>query len=201
MCMVGPGSAARVDRMKVHSAITYQRLGMRSGLGSQENHHFFIRSSFKAHWAWSNELKKLQFDRLEKKLWRGQSWSTIVYCQMRKSLICTKSCQNSILKAPIAWTYPRVDQIWSQIKKWVSEKNGDFQVGFFQAALSSGGLDVKVVGWKAALAQPTMVWQIFEKNQLFVLRPDLPHFKGCPEDWRSWNQNLRTFFWWGWICI
>ena len=35
-----------------------------------------------------------------------------------------------------------MDQIWSQIKKWVSEKNGDFQVGCFQVALSSGGLDL-----------------------------------------------------------
>ena len=82
---------------------------------------------------------------MEKKLRRGQSWSTIVYYQMRKSLVGTKSCQNSILKAPIAWTYTRVDQIWSQIKTLVFLKIGD--LGW---VASSGGIHLTTLTYMHA---------------------------------------------------
>ena len=37
-------------------------------------------------------------------------------------------------------------------------------------------------------------WVFFEKNQLFHLRPDLPHTWCFPGDWYHSRQNLSTFF-------
>ena len=50
------------------------------------------------------------------------------------------------------------------------------------------------LGMKSPLGNPHLTLTNFEKNQLFVLRPDLVHCWGSLGDWRSQNLILSIFW-------
>ena len=116
---------------------TYQGPRMKAQTARTGGRFFFYWPVLRVSSGLIEYTKRIQDLTVKKKLFQDQRLNAL---QRPYKMVPKKSCRISILRTPIDWTSPRVDQIRSQIKQLVFLKIEFLVLGCFLSAVSSQGL-------------------------------------------------------------